>query len=56
VYCGHEYTVNNLKFAQSVEPDNKDMQQKMDWAVKQRKNCVPTVPSTIGELFLFVVQ
>ena len=32
VYCGHEYTVNNLKYALNVEPDNPDIKEKMDWA------------------------
>ena len=25
IYCGHEYTINNLKFAKAVEPDNIDL-------------------------------
>ena len=32
VYCGHEYTVNNLKYALHVEPENKDIQDKIQWA------------------------
>lgn len=49
IYCGHEYTVNNLKFALSVEPTNENIRKKLVWAQEQRKagNC--TVPSTIGE-------
>lgn len=45
VYCGHEYTVSNLKFAAHVEPHNEHVTSKLDWA--KRQNC--TVPSTIGE-------
>ncbi len=26
IYCGHEYTVGNLRFAQWLEPDNDDVQ------------------------------
>jgi len=48
VYCGHEYTVSNLKFAEHVEPDNADVQERMTWAQEQRKQGQPTVPSTIG--------
>ena len=32
VFCGHEYTVNNLLFAQHVEPGNKAIQDKLIWA------------------------
>ncbi len=32
VFCGHEYTISNLKFARHVEPDNKDVQEKLAWA------------------------
>ncbi|KAI7906218.1 hydroxyacylglutathione hydrolase [Cokeromyces recurvatus] len=44
VYFGHEYTLSNLKFAESVEPHNKDIQEKKKWA--QQVKC--TTPSTIG--------
>ncbi|KAJ8678692.1 hypothetical protein QAD02_014479 [Eretmocerus hayati] len=49
VYCGHEYTVNNLKFALHVEPNNSAMQDKLAWARSRRENNLPTIPSTIGE-------
>lgn len=49
VYCGHEYTVSNLRFALSVEPDNAALQEKMAWAQKRREADAFTVPSTIGE-------
>ncbi|XP_032677463.1 hydroxyacylglutathione hydrolase, mitochondrial-like isoform X3 [Odontomachus brunneus] len=49
VYCGHEYTTNNLKFGLHVEPDNAAIQQKLDWANTQRNNNIPTVPSTIKD-------
>lgn len=39
VYCGHEYTVNNLKFARRVEPDNEVIQKKLAWA-KVFDSCV----------------
>ncbi len=31
VYCGHEYTINNIAFAERVEPDNKDIKDKILW-------------------------
>ncbi|CAO3698857.1 unnamed protein product [Rhizopus stolonifer] len=43
VYFGHEYTRSNLKFAAHVEPDNKDIQEKIQWA--QENEC--TTPSTL---------
>ncbi|GAA5798438.1 hypothetical protein HPULCUR_003841 [Helicostylum pulchrum] len=43
VYFGHEYTISNLKFAQHIEPDNKDIQTKLEWA----KQVEITTPSTI---------
>jgi hydroxyacylglutathione hydrolase len=49
VYCGHEYTVNNLKFALQVEPSNAAIKEKMSWAESKRTENEPTVPSTIAE-------
>ena len=49
VFCGHEYTLSNLKFAGSVEPGNEDMLE----FNKKCKECrkldppKPTIPSTI---------
>ncbi|XP_067006492.2 hydroxyacylglutathione hydrolase, mitochondrial isoform X2 [Anabrus simplex] len=53
VFCGHEYTVANLKFAQHVEPTNEDIKKKMAWAEGKRAHRQPTVPSTIGEEKLY---
>ncbi|CAK8695928.1 hydroxyacylglutathione hydrolase, mitochondrial-like [Clavelina lepadiformis] len=49
VYCGHEYSVSNLKYAKFAEPDNPSVQNKLQWAMKQRMENLPTIPSTIGE-------
>lgn len=49
VYCGHEYTENNLKFGKHVEPQNNAIDCKISWAREQRRANKPTVPSTIGE-------
>ncbi|XP_053749756.1 hydroxyacylglutathione hydrolase, mitochondrial isoform X8 [Panthera pardus] len=37
VYCGHEYTINNLKFARHVEPNNTAIQEKLAWAKEVEK-------------------
>lgn len=49
VFCGHEYTVTNLKFALSVEPSNEDIQKKLEWAKSQVENGLPTVPTSIAD-------
>jgi len=48
VYCGHEYTASNLRFAVHAEPDNQAAQAKLKSALAQRERGEPTVPSTIG--------
>lgn len=49
VYCGHEYTVSNLRFAVHAEPDNAAAAAKLEAAKAKRERGEPTVPSTIGE-------
>jgi len=48
VYCGHEYTLSNAKFALSVEPGNKALQEYAANAAELRNKNIPTVPTTIG--------
>jgi hydroxyacylglutathione hydrolase len=48
VYCAHEYTLANLRFARAVEPDNAALAQRQSRESAKRENGVPTVPSTIG--------
>jgi hydroxyacylglutathione hydrolase len=48
VYCAHEYTVSNLRFAQAVEPDNQGLAWRMKDASEKRGTRLPTIPSTIG--------
>lgn len=49
VYCGHEYTASNLRFAAHVEPANAAVQKKLAWAVEQSQQGEPTVPSTVED-------
>jgi hydroxyacylglutathione hydrolase len=59
VYCGHEYTASNLRFAAHVEPDNAAVKQAVERAARIRANAAAdwhdaapgemTVPSTIGD-------
>ncbi len=48
VYCAHEYTMSNLKFAAAVEPDNGELAARMTEEQAKRDRGQPTVPSTIG--------
>ena len=49
VYCGHEYTLANIKFAQTIEPDNKALQARAKQAAEQIAAGKMTVPTTIDE-------
>jgi len=53
VYCGHEYTVQNLQYALHVEPENKDLIEKMEWAKGRRERNLPTIPSSLNEEKLY---
>lgn len=44
VWCGHEYTVNNLRFAKTVEPDNLDIDLALAEATSARAEGRHTVP------------
>ncbi|MEM7404750.1 MAG: hydroxyacylglutathione hydrolase [Pseudomonadota bacterium] len=48
VYCGHEYTQANARFALSVEPDNADLLARSKEIDALRAQGRPTVPTTIG--------
>jgi len=49
VYCGHEYTLANIKFAQAVEPGNAALAARLVRDRKLRDAGKPTLPSTLGE-------
>lgn len=44
-----QYSVKNLQFALTVEPDNLRIQQKLAWAKNQRQAGHATIPSTIED-------
>lgn len=48
VYCGHEYTLANGRFALTLEPGNHDLRQRMVDVEARRSRGEPTIPSTIG--------
>jgi hydroxyacylglutathione hydrolase len=47
VYCTHEYTVANLRFAQAVEPDNSDIAAYMAECQRRLEIGEPTLPSRL---------
>jgi hydroxyacylglutathione hydrolase len=49
VYCGHEYTEKNLRFALTLEPNNPRLKTKHEWAKKITSEGGFTVPSTIED-------
>ena len=49
VYCAHEYTLANLRFALAVEPGNAALQARLRRDQDKRDRGLPTVPSTIAE-------
>ena len=59
VYCGHEYTETNLRFALTIEPHNSEMKEKYERVRELRANAAAdwhdatpaemTIPSTIAE-------
>jgi hydroxyacylglutathione hydrolase len=48
VYCAHEYTLSNLKFAREVEPNNVNLLARIGAEEKKREQNQPTVPTFIG--------
>jgi hydroxyacylglutathione hydrolase len=48
IYCGHEYTLNNGRFALTLEPDNAALVARVKEVEGLRNKNVPTIPSTMG--------
>jgi hydroxyacylglutathione hydrolase len=49
VYCGHEYTLANIAFAEAVEPANGALTARKAREAAKRARGEPTLPSTVGE-------
>jgi hydroxyacylglutathione hydrolase len=49
LYCGHEYTAANIKFALTVEPDNPALKARAEQVTKLRADGQPTIPTLLGE-------
>lgn len=48
IYCGHEYTQSNLRFALAVEPRNVQVQDALEETRRLREAKRPTLPTTLG--------
>jgi hydroxyacylglutathione hydrolase len=49
VYCGHEYTLSNARFALTIDPTNEALQARAKKIEALRAEGKPTLPTTIGE-------
>lgn len=49
IYCAHEYTEANARFALSVEPENEELQKRVTEIKALRAKNIPTVPSLLGQ-------
>jgi len=49
IYCGHEYTLANIRFARTIEPDNPVLAARDAQAQQQIAQGEPTIPVTIGD-------
>ena len=47
-YCGHEYTDANIRFAKTIEPNNKALAARSEQVKQQLAAGKPTIPATIG--------
>jgi hydroxyacylglutathione hydrolase len=48
VYSGHDYTLDNIRFALTIEPGNKDLQKRLTDTERMVHTGMPTVPSTMS--------
>jgi hydroxyacylglutathione hydrolase len=49
VYCGHEYTASNIRFARAAEPGNRALVELEERVRKLRDQDLPTLPSTLAQ-------
>jgi len=49
VYCGHEYTLSNARFALTVDPENEALKRRAAEVEEKRERGEVTLPTTLGE-------
>lgn len=48
IYCAHEYTLGNLEFANTIEPNNPDLNSRLETVKDLRAQGIPTIPSILS--------
>ncbi|WP_106753653.1 hydroxyacylglutathione hydrolase [Pannonibacter carbonis] len=48
IYCGHEYTLSNARFALAMDPDNAALRQRVQEVERLRSEHLPTLPTTMA--------
>jgi len=48
VFCGHDYTVENLEFAAHLDPANPDVKKALEQTREKARQGLPTVPSLLA--------
>ena len=51
VFCAHEYTQNNARWAAALDPDNAALQERKQKIDEMRARGTPTIPSVLGDEF-----
>ena len=49
IFCGHEYTQSNAKFALSIDPNNAELKAQAAEIDRKRAQGLPTVPARLGD-------
>ena len=49
LYCAHEYTLANARFAAHAFPENKAIAERLRLVEQERSEARPTVPTTVAE-------
>jgi hydroxyacylglutathione hydrolase len=49
IYCAHEYTIANIRFALAADPNNFELQQYLEHCLSLRLQNRPTLPSTLAK-------
>jgi len=49
LYCAHEYTLSNARFAAHAFPENKEIADRLRHVEMERSNARSTVPTTVGD-------
>lgn len=47
IYCAHEYTQSNARFAETIDPDNQKLTDYVNWIDERRAKGQPTVPTVL---------